>query len=92
MFERRTQEAQSVGGFVWKKGLQAMAYEGCRCFQKSCDQPTDDVNQGMYMRLSRSPACCLLAAGLAVHHNLMCSPSLLMHRVLLLLEPWGRMF
>ena len=26
------------------------------------------------MHLSRSPACCLLAAGLAVHHNLICSP------------------
>ena len=44
VFERRTQDAQNVGGFVWKKGLQAMAYGGCRCFQKGCDQPTDDVD------------------------------------------------
>ena len=46
--QRRVQEALSVArvqgdGWVWKKGLQAMAYKGGRSFQEGYDQPTDDV-------------------------------------------------
>ena len=48
VFVRRVQEALSVArvqgnGWVWKKGLQAMAYGGGSCFQEGYDQPTDDV-------------------------------------------------
>ena len=42
MFVRRAQEALSVArvrgnGYVWKQGLQAMAYGGGRCFQTGLD-------------------------------------------------------
>ena len=48
VFVRRVQEALSVArvqgnGWVWKKGLQAMAYGVVRCFQEGYGQPTDDV-------------------------------------------------
>ena len=48
MFVRRMQEALGVArewgsGWVWKNGLQAMAYGGGRCFQEGCDQPPDGV-------------------------------------------------
>ena len=57
-FVRRVQEALSVArvqgnGWVWKKGLQAMAYGGGLCFQEGYDQPTDDVGASMYMRRVR---------------------------------------
>ena len=47
---RRAQEALSVArvrgnGYVWKQGLQAMAYGGTRgrCFQTGVDRPTEEV-------------------------------------------------
>ena len=48
VFVRHVQEALSVArvkgnGWVWKKGLQAMAYGGGSCLQEGYDQPTDDV-------------------------------------------------
>ena len=48
VFVRRAQEALSVArvrgnGYVWKQGLQAMAYGGGRCFQTDLDRPTEEV-------------------------------------------------
>ena len=48
VFVRRAQEALSVArvrgnGYVWKQGLQAMAYGGGRCFQTGLDRPTEEV-------------------------------------------------
>ena len=48
LFVRRAQEALSVArvrgnGYVWKQGLQAMAYGGGRCFQTGLDRPTEEV-------------------------------------------------
>ena len=48
MFVRRAQEALCVArvrgnGYVWKQGLQAMAYGGGRCFQTGLDRPTEEV-------------------------------------------------
>jgi hypothetical protein len=44
VFVRRVQEALSMArvrgnGWVWKKGLQAMAYGGGHCFQELCPAP-----------------------------------------------------
>ena len=48
VFVRRAQEALSVArvrgnGYVWKQGLQAMAYGGGRCYQTGLDRPTEEV-------------------------------------------------
>ena len=48
VFVRRAQEALSVArvrgnGYVWKQGLQAMAYGGGRCFQTGVDRSTEEV-------------------------------------------------
>ena len=48
VFVRCEQEGLSVAhlqgnGWVWKKGLQTMAYGGGHCFQEGYDQPFDDV-------------------------------------------------
>ena len=48
VFVRRAQQALSVArvrgnGYVWKQGLQAMAYGGGRCFQTGLDRPTEEV-------------------------------------------------
>ena len=48
VFVRRAQEALSVArvrgnGYVWKQGLQAMAYGGSRCFQTGVDRPAKEV-------------------------------------------------
>ena len=48
VFVRRAQEALSVArvrgnGYVWKQGLQAMAYGGGSCFQTGLDRPTEEV-------------------------------------------------
>ena len=48
VFVRRAQEALGVArvrgnGYVWTKGLQAMAYGGGRCYQTGLDRPTEEV-------------------------------------------------
>ena len=48
VFVRHAHEALSVArvrgnGYVWKKGLQAMAYGGGRCFQTGLDRSTAEV-------------------------------------------------
>ena len=48
VFVRRAQEALSVArvrgnGYVWKQGLQAMAYGGGRCYLTGLDRPTEEV-------------------------------------------------
>ena len=48
VFVRRAQEALSVARvrgnrYVWKQGLQAMAYGGGRCYQTGLDRPTEEV-------------------------------------------------
>ena len=49
MFVRRAHEALSVervrgNGYVWKQGLQAMAYGGGRCFQAGVNRHTEEVD------------------------------------------------
>ena len=51
MFVRRAQEALSVArvrgnGYVWKQGLQAMAYGGGRCFQTGLSRIDPSTGQG----------------------------------------------